>query len=131
MYSKILVAIIVFILFALAKASVSLGSFITLPYKNLSLIKAILITLPFQWINYVFVTFAVNANRLYNILTPIQLIYLQIILLFVSTIIINYFYLKKKVYFSDYIASILLFCGFIISISKLATKVKTLVLGFS
>ena len=127
MYSKILVAIIVFILFALSKVVVSLGMFITLPYKNLSLIKAILITLPFQWINYLCVTFAVNANRLYNILTPIQLIYLQIILLFVSTIIINYFYLKKKVYFSDYIASILLFCGFIISTSKLATKVKTLV----
>jgi len=106
---------LLFLSFLMSGIFITLGVFITLPYKNMSLISAILVTLPFQWLSYLFVALGINFNREYVLFTYIQTLFIRIIISFVLTLLYNHFYLKKPVYFSNFIAFLFILSGFLLS----------------
>ena len=57
------------ILFVIGQSLVMFGSFISLPYKNLSTWEAIKMSLPFVWINWLFLTFANMLLHKYSLFT--------------------------------------------------------------
>ena len=106
---------LLFLSFLLSGIFITVGAFVTLPYKNLSIISAILITLPFRWLSSFFSATGINFNREYVLFTYIQTLFIKIIISFLLTLLYNYYYLKKPIYFSDFIAFIFILFGFFFS----------------
>ena len=104
-----------FILFFIGQSLVMIGSFISLPYKNLSIWESIKMSLPFVWLDWIFLTHAVTLLHTYSLLTNTQFLFTVIIFQFGAGLLINKFYLKQVVNNSDYVAIVLLIVGYIIS----------------
>jgi hypothetical protein len=111
-----------FVLFAIGQTLVMIGSFISLPYKELSLWASIKMTLPFVWLDWIFLTFAIDLMHKYSLLTPTQFLFLLIIFQFSVTLLVNKFYLKQVINKSDYVAIFLLLGAYFISELNLFSK---------
>jgi len=98
------------------------GQYFTLKFKNLTSWEALKMALPFAWIDWVFLTFAIDLGHTKKLVTPTQDTFLLIISQFCLVNIINYFYLKQKVYFSDVIAFFLIILAYAISFFNLVSK---------
>ena len=110
------------ILFVIGQSLVMFGSFISLPYKNLSMWEAIKMTLPFVWINWLFLTFAIMLLHKYSLFTNTQFLFTLIVFQFCATILINKFYLKQVINVSDYFAIGILIIAYVISKTHLFSK---------
>ena len=75
--------------------------------------------LPFAWVEWIFMTFAINIGHKYKLITPTQNTFMLIILQFTLVLLINHFYLKQKIYRSDIIAFIILLFAYCISFFNL------------
>jgi uncharacterized membrane protein len=84
------------------------GSFISLPFKNLSIWESIKMSLPFIWIDWLFLTFAIMISHKYMLLTNTQFLFTLIVFQFLATILINKYYLKQKINKSDYVAIVII-----------------------
>jgi len=104
-----------FILFFIGQSLVMIGSFISLPYKNLSIWESIKMSLPFVWLDWIFLTHAVTLLHTHSLLTNTQFLFTIIVFQFGAGLLINKFYLKQVVNNSDYVAVVLLIVGYIIS----------------
>lgn len=122
MESKLIYYIVFFTLFIIGQTLVMVGSFITLPYKNLSMWESLKMSLPFIWADWLFLTFAIMLLYKYALLTNTQFLFTLLIFQFAATLIINKFYLKQKINNSDYIAIVLLIGAYIISRLHLFSK---------
>jgi len=122
-YSKLPQYILFFTLFILAQSFSMWGQFVTLPFKHLTMWEAYKMAIPYAWLDWIFMTFAVMVGDKYNLVTPTQDTFLLIILQFILILIINHFYLKQTIFRSDIVAFFIIFIGFFISffhgISKL------------
>jgi hypothetical protein len=98
------------------------GSFISLPYKNLSIWEAIKMSLPFIWLDWIFLTYAITLLHRHSLLTNTQFLFTVIVFQFGAALIINKFYLKQIINNSDYVAIALLVVGYIISEFHLFSK---------
>ncbi len=114
-YSKLPYYLLFFGLFILAQSLSMWGQFVTLPYKNLSMWEAYKMAIPFAWMDWFFMTFAVMVGDKYDIVTPTQDTFLLIILQFILVLLINHFYLKQAVFRSDIAAFFIILVGFFIS----------------
>jgi len=114
--------VIFFILFIIGQSLVITGSFISLPYKNLTLWQSIKMTLPFVWLDWIFLTFAISLMHKHSLLTNSQFLFLIIVFQFCLALLINKFYLKQTINISDYFAIILLVFAYIISEFNLFSK---------
>jgi len=114
-YSKFPHYLLFFGLFLLAQSLSMWGQFVTLPYKNLSMWEAYKMAIPFAWMDWFFMTFAVMVGDKYDIVTPTQDTFLLIIIQFILVLIINHFYLKQAVFRSDIAAFFIILVGFFIS----------------
>jgi hypothetical protein len=114
--------ILFFVLFIIGQSLTMVGSFISLPYKNLSMWESIKMTLPFVWLDWIFLTFAIYLFHKYSLLTNTQFLFTLIVFQFGATLLINKFYLKQKINISDYVAIALLIVGYIISEFHLFSK---------
>jgi len=122
-YSKLPQYILFFTLFILAQSFSMWGQFVTLPFKHLTMWEAYKMAIPYAWLDWIFMTFAVMVGDKYNLVTPTQDTFLLIILQFILILIINHFYLKQTIFRSDIVAFFIILIGFFISffhgISKL------------
>jgi len=98
------------------------GQFFTLKFKNLTTWEALKMALPFAWVDWIFLTFAIDIGHTKKLVTPTQDTFLLIISQFTLVNIINYFYLKQKVYFSDFIAFFLIILAYSITFFNLVSK---------
>ena len=115
MESQIMNYIMFFILFAIGQSLVMIGSFISLPYKNLSMWESLKMSLPFVWADWIFLTFAIMLLHKYSLLSNTQFLFTLIVFQFGVTLLINKFYIKQKIDISDYVAICLLIVAYIIS----------------
>ena len=111
-----------FLLFFIGQSLVMVGSFISLPYKNLSIWEAIKMSLPFIWLDWIFLTYAITLLHRHSLLTNTQFLFTVIVFQFGAALIINKFYLKQIINNSDYVAIALLVVGYIISEFHLFSK---------
>jgi len=99
-----------------------IGSFISLPYKNLTLWQSIKMALPFVWLDWIFLTYAISLMHKHSLLTNTQFLFSIIVFQFGAALLINKFYLKQTINISDYFAIILLVFAYIISEFHLFSK---------
>ena len=110
-------------LFILAQSLSMWGQFVTLPYKNLSMWEAYKMAIPFAWLDWLVMTFAVMVGDKYELVTPTQDTFLLIIIQFSLILIINRYYLKQKVTRSDIIAFFIILLGFFVSFLHIISKI--------
>ena len=116
------------VLFIVAQSFSMVGQYISLPYKNLTYYQSLTMCLPFAWINWFIMTFAIDIGHTYKLVSPTQNIFLLIILQFILILIINQVYLKQKIYKSDIVAFIILLVGYFISFFHLFSKLFNFVI---
>lgn len=114
-YSKLPYYLLFFGLFILGQSLSMWGQFVTLPYKNLSMWEAYKMAIPFAWMDWFVMTFAIMIGDKYDIVTPTQDTFLLIIIQFILVLFINHFYLKQAVFRSDIAAFFIILVGFFIS----------------
>ena len=122
MESQVINYILFFTLFVIGQSLVMIGSFISLPYKNLSMWESLKMSLPFVWADWLFLTFAIMLLHKHSLLTNTQFLFTLIVFQFGATLLINRFYLKQKINISDYVAIGLLIIAYIISELHLFSK---------
>ena len=88
-------------LFITAQSLSMWGQYVTLPFKKLSMWEAYKMAIPFAWMDWFVMTYAVQVGDKYNLVTPTQDTFLLIIIQFSLILLINHFYLKQKVFRSD------------------------------
>jgi hypothetical protein len=121
-YSKLPYYALFLFLFIVAQSLSMWGQYVTLPYKSLSMWEAYKMAIPFAWLAWIFMTFTVMIGHKYDLVTPTQDTFLLIIIQFCLILIINKYYLKKKVHKSDIIAFFIILIGFFVSFLHLVSK---------
>ena len=121
-YAKLPIYLLFLFLFILGQSLSMWGQFVTLPYKNLTMWEAYKMAIPFAWLDWLVMTFAVLVGDKYNLVTPTQDTFLLIIIQFCLILLINQFYLKQKVTRSDIIAFFIILFGFFVSFLHLVSK---------
>jgi hypothetical protein len=121
-YSKLPYYVLFLFLFILAQSLSMWGQYVTLPYKSLTMWEAYKMAIPFAWLDWVVLTFAVMVGDKYELVTPTQDTFLLIIIQFSLILIINHFYLKQKVSRSDIIAFFIILLGFFVSFLHIISK---------
>ena len=121
-FNKIFDYFLYFTTFITSQSLSMWGQYFTLKFKNLTSWEAIKMALPFAWIDWIFLTFAIDIGNTKKLVTPTQDIFLLIITQFTLVLIINRYYLKQQIYFSDIIAFILILLAYAISLFNLVSK---------
>ena len=120
--SKLVYYVLYYILFATGQALSMWGQYVTLPYTNLTYWQAFSKAIPFAWSNWLFTTFAIDIGHTHDIASPTQDTFLLIVLQFTYLLIINRFYLKKKITNSDLYAFFIILIGYAVSLFQLVSK---------
>lgn len=119
--SKIVQYIMYYVLFAIGQSFSMWGQYVTLPFTNLSYWQAFSMAIPFAWINWVFMTFAINIGNKYKLVSPTQDTFLLILLQFSFLLVINKYYLQKRINNSDIYAFFIILFGYAVSFFHLVT----------
>ena len=98
------------------------GQFVTLKYPNMGMFAAYKMAIPFAWLDWVFMSVAVNIGDKYKLVTPTQDTFTLITLQFTAILIINHFYLHQPLFRSDIIAFFLILFGFAVSFNNMLSK---------
>ena len=115
--------IIFLCLFVFAQSLSMWGQYVTLPYKNLSMWEAYKMAIPFAWMDWFVMTFAVQMGDKNDLVTPTQDTFLLIIVQFALILLINNYYLKQRIYRSDIVAFFIILVGFGVSISNIVSHI--------
>lgn len=119
--NKVVQYIIFLFLFITAQSFSMWGQYVTLPFKHLSNWEAYKMAIPFAWLDWFVMTYAVQVGDKYNLVTPTQDTFLLIIIQFALILLINHFYLKQKIYRSDIVAFFIIIAGFYVSFSNIVS----------
>lgn len=98
------------------------GMYAHLKYPKLSMLQALAMAIPFAWVDWFFMTLAMNINNKYKILNPTQDTMFLIISQYTVLLLLNHFFLKQKVSQSDLFAWPIMLFGFAISGFHLVSK---------
>ena len=79
--------------------------------------------IPFAWLDWLFMSVAVNIGDKYKLVTPTQDTFTLITLQFTAILIINHFYLHQPLFRSDIIAFFMILFGFAVSFNNMLSKV--------
>jgi len=123
MLSKTLNYIIYFSLFIFGQALSMWGQYVTLPFKNLTYYQGLTMALPYAWVDWIFMTFAIDIGHTQKLVTPTQDTFLLIVVQFTLLLLINKFYLKQEIYRSDIIAFFIIIFGYICSFFHVVSKI--------
>ncbi len=111
-----------FIAFVCAQASSMWGQFVTLKYPNMGMFAAYKMAIPFAWLDWFFMSIAVNIGDKNKLVTPTQDTFTLISLQFTAILIINYFYLHQPLFRSDIVAFFIILFGFAVSFNNMVSK---------
>lgn len=109
--------------FICAQASSMWGQFVTLKFPNMGMFAAYKMAIPFAWLDWLFMSVAVNIGDKYKLVTPTQDTFTLITLQFTAILIINHFYLHQPLFRSDIIAFFMILFGFAVSFNNMLSKV--------
>ncbi len=109
--------------FICAQASSMWGQFVTLKFPNMGMFAAYKMAIPFAWLDWMFMSMAVNIGDKYKLVTPTQDTFTLITLQFTAILIINHFYLHQPLFRSDIVAFFLILFGFAVSFNNMLSKV--------
>jgi hypothetical protein len=84
--------------------------------------EAYKMAIPFAWLDWLLMTFAINIDNKYKLVTPTQITLILIVVQFILIILLNKYYLKYKIYTSDYVAFFIILTGLYISFNHCITK---------
>ena len=79
--------------------------------------------IPFAWLDWLFMSVAVNIGDKYKLVTPTQDTFTLITLQFTAILIINHFYLHQPLFRSDIVAFFMILFGFAVSFNNMLSKV--------
>ena len=99
-----------------------IGMYAHLKFPHLTTIQALVMALPFAWVDWFFMTLAMEINNKYKILSPTQDTMFLIISQYTVLLILNHVYLKQKVTWSDLLAWPIMLFGFAVSGGHLLSK---------
>lgn len=108
--------------FILAQSMSMWGAFYTLKYPNLSMIKAFAMAIPFAWMDWFFMTYAIDISNTNKLVTEVQDIFILTITQFTAVITLNHFFLKQALSRSDIIAFFIILGAILISYNKMVSK---------
>ena len=108
--------------FICAQASSMWGQFVTLKFPNMGMFAAYRMAIPFAWLDWLFMSAAVNIGDKYKLVTPTQDTFTLITLQFTAILIINHFYLHQPLFRSDIIAFFMILFGFAVSFNNMLSK---------
>lgn len=108
--------------FICAQASSMWGQFVTLKFPNMGMFAAYKMAIPFAWLDWLFMSIAVNIGDKYKLVTPTQDTFTLITLQFTAILIINHFYLHQPLFRSDIVAFFLILFGFAVSFNNMLSK---------
>ena len=91
------------------------GQFFVLKFPSVNVLLLYLAALPFAWIKWIFTTLAIEIGDQNNLVTPIQDLFIMILVQFFIIILINHYYLKQPFYRSDVFGFCIVLTGFLIS----------------
>jgi hypothetical protein len=109
--------------FICAQAASMWGQFFTLKLPNISMFAAYRMAIPFAWLDWLFMSMAVNIGDKYKLVTPTQDTFTLITLQFTAILIINHFYLHQSLFRSDIVAFFMILFGFAVSFNNMLSKV--------
>ena len=78
--------------------------------------------IPFAWLDWLFMSAAVNIGDKYKLVTPTQDTFTLIMLQFTAILIINHFYLHQPLFRSDIMAFFIILFGFAVSFNNMLSK---------
>lgn len=107
-----------FLTFFVGQAFNIWGQFFTLKYNNISMFESYIRAIPFAWVSWFFMTIAIGIGDTYKVVTPFQDTMILIIMQFVLSIMVNKFWLNKKMSRSDILAFLITMFGLYISFKK-------------
>ena len=110
------------ILFITGQSAAMWGLFSTLHYKHLTMWQAYKMAIPFAWLDWIFMTLAIDVGDKYNLVSPTQDIFVLIIVQFTLILLINQYYLKQAIFRSDIIAFFIILIGFCVSFFHMVSK---------
>jgi hypothetical protein len=108
--------------FICAQAASMWGQFFTLKLPNISMFAAYRMAIPFAWLDWMFMSIAVNIGDKYKLVTPTQDTFTLITLQFTAILIINHFYLHQPLFRSDIVAFFMILFGFAVSFNNMLSK---------
>ena len=108
--------------FICAQAASMWGQFFTLKLPNISMFAAYRMAIPFAWLDWLFMSMAVNIGDKYKLVTPTQDTFTLITLQFTAILIINHFYLHQPLFRSDIVAFFMILFGFAVSFNNMLSK---------
>lgn len=91
------------------------GTFVTLPYEHLGQWDAIKMALPFAWVDWIFLTLAINIGNQYDLATPLQMKFGITMLKFFLIMIFTKYYLHAEVSRSDIVGFIIVFLAYLLN----------------
>ena len=109
--------------FICAQAASMWGQFFTLKLPNISMFAAYRMAIPFAWLDWLFMSMAVNIGDKYKLVTPTQDTFTLITLQFTAILIINHFYLHQSLFRIDIVAFFMILFGFAVSFNNMLSKV--------
>jgi hypothetical protein len=98
------------------------GQFVTLKFPNMGMFAAYKMAIPFAWLDWLFMSMAVNIGDKYKLVTPTQDTFTLITLQFTAILIINHFYLHQPLFRSDIVSFFLILFGFAVSFNNMLSK---------
>jgi hypothetical protein len=91
------------------------GTFVSLPYEHLGQWDAIKMALPFAWVDWIFLTLAINIGNQYDLATPLQMKFGITMLKFFLIMIFTKYYLHAEVSRSDIVGFIIVFLAYLLN----------------
>ena len=110
------------VMFAVSQLFSMWGQYHTIKYPSMSYSGAIVRSLPYAWLEWMFVTLAVSISHAHNLVTPMQDVFLLIVFQFVAVVGISRYWLHLPTTQSDILAFILVLLAFGISFGGLASR---------
>jgi hypothetical protein len=98
------------------------GQFVTLKFPNMGMFAAYKMAIPFAWLDWLFMSVAVNIGDKYKLVTPTQDTFTLITLQFTAILLINHFYLHQPLFRSDIVAFFMILFAFAVSFNNMLSK---------
>jgi hypothetical protein len=91
------------------------GTFVSLPYEHLGQWDAIKMALPYAWVDWIFLTLAINIGNQHDLATPLQMKFAITMLKFFLIMIFTKYYLHAEVSRSDIAGFIIVFLAYLLN----------------
>jgi hypothetical protein len=106
------------VLICVGQAFNVIGTFVSTPYKNISMWEAYKMSMPYVIVQRITASIAIQLSHEHKYFTNNQTVFLMLLMQFIFTAIYSYFILRKVASTSDWVGTLLLAIGYYISYFK-------------